>query len=69
MALRLGALYDALRDGNVPEDRARAAAEEVAGYENKIAGLDGKVAVLTWMVATNIMLTAGVLIRLLWLRP
>jgi hypothetical protein len=32
MALMLGQLYDALRAGDVPEDKARAAAEEVASY-------------------------------------
>ena len=30
MALMLGQLYDALRAGNVPDDKAGAAAEEVA---------------------------------------
>jgi hypothetical protein len=30
MALMLGQLYEALRAGNVPDDKARAAAEEVA---------------------------------------
>ena len=29
----LGQLYDALRAGNVPDEKARAAAEEVANYE------------------------------------
>ena len=32
MALMLGQLYDALRAGKVPDDKARAAAEEVASY-------------------------------------
>ena len=32
MALMLGQLYDALRASNVPDDKARAAAEEVASY-------------------------------------
>lgn len=57
MALRMGALYDALRAGSVPEDSARAAAEEVANYDARIAGIDAKVSILTWMVATNITLT------------
>ena len=35
MALMLGQLYDALRAGNVPDDKARAAAEEVANYEGR----------------------------------
>ena len=36
MALMLGQLYDALRAGNVPDDKARAAAEEVANYEGEL---------------------------------
>jgi phage shock protein A len=39
MALMLGQLYDALRAGNVPDDMARAAAEEVANYEGESAKL------------------------------
>jgi hypothetical protein len=39
MALMLGQLYDALRAGNVPDDKTRAAAEEVANYEGEIAKL------------------------------
>lgn len=39
MALMLGQLYDALRAGNVPDDKARAAAEEVANYEGDLAKL------------------------------
>ncbi|MGH6922017.1 MAG: hypothetical protein ACREJ0_30475 [Geminicoccaceae bacterium] len=39
MALMLGQLYDALRAGNVPDDKARAAAEEVANYEGAIGKL------------------------------
>jgi hypothetical protein len=39
VALMLGQLYDALRAGNVPDDKARAAAEEVANYEGEIAKL------------------------------
>ena len=35
MALMLGQRYDALRAGNVPDDKARAAAEEVANYEGE----------------------------------
>jgi phage shock protein A len=39
VALMLGQLYDALRAGNVPDDKARAAAEEVANYEGEIGKL------------------------------
>jgi hypothetical protein len=39
MALMLGQLYDALRAGNVPDDKARVAAEEVANYEGELTKL------------------------------
>ena len=57
MALRLGSLYDALRAANIPEERARAAAEEVAGYENRLAAIDQRLTVLTWMVGTLVAIT------------
>lgn len=60
MALRMGALYDALRTGQgISEDDAKRAAEEVASYDNKMAGLDTRTAVLTWMVGFLIALAVG----------
>ena len=57
MALMLGQLYDALRAGNVPDEKARAAAEEVANYEGEIAKLSVEVGeirsdvrLLKWMM-------------------
>jgi hypothetical protein len=35
----VGQLYDALRAGNVPDEKARAAAEEVANYEGELTKL------------------------------
>ena len=60
MSLRLGALQDALTHPGDP-DLARKAAEEVAGYENRLSSLDTRLAVLTWMVAFNIALTVAIL--------
>jgi hypothetical protein len=39
MALMLGQLYDAVGAGNVRDDKARAAAEEVANYEGELSKL------------------------------
>ncbi len=39
MALQLGALRDALLAAHVPSDAASAAAEEVAGHENRLTRL------------------------------
>ena len=59
MPLQLGALRDALEAAGAPTDMA--AAEEAAGYENRLAKVEGDLALLKWMVATNIALTLLVL--------
>jgi hypothetical protein len=67
MALMLGQLYDALRSGNVPDDKARAAAEEVANYEGEIGGLrlelgevKADVRLLKWMMGFLIAVVLGI---------
>lgn len=65
MALQLGALRDALESAGADRDKARDAAEELAGYENRLAGIDARLSLLTWMVGFNLLLTSGVLWRLL----
>ncbi len=67
MALRLGALHDALlRPGDA--NLARLAAEEVAGYENRLASVESDLMLLKWMVSVNLALTTlilGIVFRLL----
>jgi hypothetical protein len=65
MALMLGKLHDALIAANVPPDKAREAAEEVAGFENRLANIETKLSVLTWMAGTNIVITLGILWKLM----
>jgi hypothetical protein len=67
MALMLGQLYDALRAGNVPDDKAPAAAEEVANYEGEIGKLRlelgevrADVRLLKWMAGFLIAVVLGV---------
>ena len=68
MALRMGALSDALIAAGVDAGLAKEAAEEAASNssrtESKIAALDSRLAVLTWMTATNVALTIAVLFKL-----
>ncbi len=67
MSLRLGALQDALLDpGNA--EKAQRAAEEVAGYENRLSAIERDLMVLKWMVGSNIALTLFVLGRLMVMR-
>jgi hypothetical protein len=51
MALQLGALREALIEAGASKDKADKAAEELAGYEHRLAGLETKVSVLMAMVA------------------
>lgn len=72
MPTMLYEVYDALKEAGASEDKAHKAAEAVAVFENRFAGLEnrmialeGKVTLLTWMVSTNVVLTLGVLWKLL----
>ena len=38
---------------------------ELASYENRLSGIEGRLSVLTWMVGFNLIMTAGILWRLL----
>jgi hypothetical protein len=58
VALMLGKLYDALRAGGVPDDKAREAAEEVATYEKDLTEIKADVRLLKWISGTTL---AGVL--------
>jgi len=58
MALQLGALREALIDAGADPTKAEKAAEEVAGYESRLAKIDTDLAVLKWMNGFTI---AGVL--------
>jgi hypothetical protein len=65
MAIMLSKLYAALRAGNVDEEKAAAAAEEVAGFENRLAAIEAKLNLLTWMTGFVIVLVIAVLGKLL----
>lgn len=63
MAIMMEKLYDALRAANVPDDKARAAAVEVATYENRLAKMQTDLAVLKGMVAVNLAMTASLIVK------
>jgi hypothetical protein len=63
MALRLGALHDALIDpGNA--EKAQKAAEEVAGYDTRLSKIEADVNLLKWMVGFNLTLSVAMLFLL-----
>jgi len=56
----MGKLYTALRDANVAEDKATAAAEEVASFENRLAKVNSDLLVLKWMAGFNLAMTVAI---------
>lgn len=59
MALQLGAMRDALRQAGASDELARAAAEEVAAYENRLVGIERQLVELTArLVALEARMTA-----------
>jgi len=65
MATMISELYDALKAAGAPEDKARKAAEVVAGYENRFVHLEADLALVKWMLAFNLAMTVVVLTLLL----
>ena len=54
-------VYDALKEAGAGEEKARAAAEAIAGYENRFAKIGQDLAVIKWMAGFNLALTTAVL--------
>ena len=59
MAMMISELYDALLAAGAPEEKARKAAETMAGFENRFAKIEADLTVLKWMVGTSLVLMVG----------
>ena len=59
----LSRTYDALIAAGSPEDKARAAAEELAGYESRFQKIDTDLAVIKWMLGVVIAALASLVIK------
>jgi hypothetical protein len=58
-------VYDAFREAGASEEKARAAAQSIAQYDDRLARVERRLDVLTWMVGTNVVLSLAILGRLL----
>jgi hypothetical protein len=67
MALRMGALYDALILAKVPAAEAQRAAEEVATYEQGMNTIKAEFAIVKWMLGTVLVVVLAILGRLLFI--
>jgi hypothetical protein len=63
MAVMLSKTYDALVAAGAPDDKARAAAEELAGYESRFTKIETDLAVLKWMVGVNLAASVSLVIK------
>lgn len=65
MALALMKTYDALKEAGASENKARAAAEELAEYENRFANVERKLSLLPRQVGYVMVVTTGIALRLI----
>jgi hypothetical protein len=63
MAVMLSKTYDALIAAGAPDDKARAAAEELAGYESRFSKIETDLAVLKRMVGVNLAASLSLVIK------
>ncbi len=63
MALQLGALRSALVKAGAGDDLADKAAEEVAGYENRVAGIEADLKLIKWMLGVVLAMLVALLFR------
>ena len=63
MTVMLSKTYDALISAGAPEEKARAAAEELAAYETRFAKIETDLAVIKWMLGVVIAGVASLIIK------
>lgn len=63
MTVMLSKTYDALISAGAPEEKARAAAEELAAYEIPFAKIETDLAVIKWMLGVVIAGVASLIIK------
>jgi hypothetical protein len=64
MAIMMSKLYAALCAGNVLDDEAQQAAEEIAGYENRFTKLESDLNLLKRMIGFNLVMTVAIISKL-----
>jgi hypothetical protein len=63
MAVMLSRTYDALVAAGAPEDKARAAAEELAGYESGFPKIETDLAIIKWMLGIVVAGVASLVVK------
>ena len=58
-------VYEPLKDAGASEEKAKAAAQALADYENRFAGLETGQMLLKWMLGFNLTFTMAILWKVL----
>jgi hypothetical protein len=66
MPVMLESLYDALRAANVPDDKARAAAREVAEFKESIHEIKSTQRLHTWILTFNTAMLVALVGKAFW---
>lgn len=64
MATMIKEVFEAFRAANVPDDKAMAAAEAIAGYENRFAKIESAQRLHSWMLTVNTALLIAIFVKL-----
>jgi hypothetical protein len=64
MAVMLSKTYDALVAAGAPEEKARAAAEELAAYESRFVKIEQDLAVIKWMLGVNLAASLSIVVKI-----
>lgn len=69
MTIMITEVYDALVEAGASDEKARKAAEAIAGYDRHFERIDGRLNTLLWMVGANLtimmLLCGGVIWKLM----
>lgn len=63
MTVMLAKTYEAFIAAGAPEDKAVAAAEELAAYESRFARIEGDMRLLKWMVGVNLAASLSLVLK------
>ena len=64
MSTMISEVYDALKEAGASEEKAKAAAQALANYENRFASINTDLVLLKWMIGFNLAFTMAVLWKL-----
>ncbi len=61
MSTMITEVYEAFKESGASDEKAKAAAEALANYENRFASLEAGQLLLKWMIGFNLAFTMAVL--------